>query len=103
MRRRAAVILAVVAMVIVVGVLFVQGARAAERQRRAQESVARESYLYEQLANRDAILESQRQIYMERFRGLEAKVREREQDVAVLRERLVMMQSPRAVFETKVQ
>ncbi len=101
MRRRAVVTLAVVVVLATVGVLFVQGARAwgfaADRQRRAQEIVARESYLYRELANRDAVLESQRRIYMERFRSLEAQLRQREQDVAVLRERLVTitMRSPR--------
>ena len=99
MRRRAVVTLAVVVMVATVGVLLVQGARAADGQRRAQESVARESYLYQQLANRDAVLESQRRIYMERFRGLEAQLRGREQDVAVLSERLVTMQSQRAIVD----
>ena len=93
MRRRAVVTVAVVVVLATVGVLFVQGARAwgfaADRQRRAQEIVARESYLYRELANRDAVLESQRRIYMERFRSLEAQLRQREQDVAVLRERLV--------------
>ena len=97
MRRRAIVTLAVVVVVVTVGILLlVQGARAADGQRRAKESVARESYLYRQLANRDAVLESQRRIYMERFRGLEAQLRGREQDVAVLSERLVTMQRQRS-------
>lgn len=99
MRRRAVVTLAVVVMVATVGVLFVQGGRAwgsADRHRRAQEIVAREPYLYRQLANRDAVLESQRRIYTERFRRLEAQLRQREQDVAVLRERLITMQSQRS-------
>jgi hypothetical protein len=43
---------------------------------------------YQQLASRDAVFESPRRIYMERFRRLEAQLREREQDVAVLRARL---------------
>jgi hypothetical protein len=96
MHRRAVVTLAVVVIVATVGVFLVQGARAADGQRRAKESVARESYLYQQLANRDAVLESQRRIYMERFRGLEAQLRGREQDVAVLSERLVTMQGQRS-------
>ena len=62
---------------------------AAEGQRRAQESEARSSHLHRQLADTTAVLESQRRIYLERFRRLEAEVREREQDVAVLRARLV--------------
>lgn len=102
MRRRTIVTLAVVVIVATIGVLFVQGARAAELQRRAQESAARESYLYREIANRDAVLESQRRIYMERFRGLEAQLRQREQDVVVLRERVVTMQSERPIA-TKVQ
>ena len=104
MRRRAVVTLVLVVMVATLGVLFVQGARAAwgfaaDRHRRAQESVARESHLYQQLANRDAVLESQRRVYMERFRGLEAQLRQREQDVAVLREHVVALQSQRAIVD----
>jgi hypothetical protein len=100
-RRHAGVTLVMMVLLATVGVLFVEGARAwgfaADRQRRAQESVARESYLYRELANRDAVLESQRRIYMERFRGLEAQLREREQDVVVLREHLVTARSQRAI------
>lgn len=101
MRRRAVVTLAVVVMVATVGVLFyVQGSRAwgftADRHRQAQEIVARESYLHRQLASRDAVLESQRRIYTERVRRLEAQLRQREQDIAVLREHLVTMQSQRS-------
>jgi hypothetical protein len=73
-------------------VLLVQGARAwgaaADRNRRAHEIAAREPALYRQLADRDAVLEAQRRIYMERFRKLQAEIRDREQDVAVLRARL---------------
>jgi len=100
-RRHAGVTLVMMVLLATVGVLFVEGARAwgfaADRQRRAQESVVRESYLYRQLANRDAVLESQRRIYMERFRGLEAQLREREQDVVVLREHLVTARSQQAI------
>jgi len=88
MRRRTAVGLA-----LTVTLIFLGAARAwsvaAEGHRRVQESEAHRSYLYRQLADKDAVLESQRRIYMERFRRLEAQVREREQDVAVLRARLV--------------
>ena len=81
-----------VVVVVTVFMLLIQGARAwgsaADRNRRAHEIAAREPSLYRQLADRDAILESQRRIYMERFRKLEALVREREQDVAALRARL---------------
>jgi hypothetical protein len=61
---------------------------AAQGHRRLQESEVRQSYLYRQLADRDAVFESQRRIYMARFRSLEAQVREREQDLAALRARL---------------
>lgn len=61
---------------------------AAEGRRLFQESEVRQSHLYRQLAQRDAVFESQRRIYIERFRSLEAQVRAREQDVAVLRARL---------------
>jgi hypothetical protein len=93
--RRTVVTLAVVVTVATVGVLFAQGARAADRHRRAQEIVARESSLYRQLANQNAVLESQRRIYVERFRRLESLLRQREDDVAVLRERLSTMRSLR--------
>ena len=100
MGRRTVVTVALVLMVAVVGVLSVQSARAwgftTDRHRRAQEMVARESYLYRQLANQDAVLESQRRIYMERFRRLEAQLQQRDDDVAVLRERLGTMQSLRS-------
>jgi hypothetical protein len=86
-RRHAAIGLTVMMTLTLVG-----GARAwsaaAQGHRRVQESEVRQSYLYRQLADRDAVFESQRRIYMERFRRLEAEVREREQDVAVLRARL---------------
>jgi hypothetical protein len=103
LHRRALVILAVVFMVASVGVVFVQGAwawgLAADRHRWARASVARESHLHQQLANRDAVLESQRRIYMERFRRLEAQLWERDRDVAVLRGRLVTIQSQRAILD----
>ena len=89
---RAIVTLGRVIVVATVCVMLIQGARAwgsaADRNRRADEIAARESGLYRQLADRDAILESQRRIYMERLRKLEAQVRDREKDVAVLRARL---------------
>jgi hypothetical protein len=103
LRRRALVTLAVVFILAGVGVLFTQAAwawgLAADRHRRAQESVARESYLYQQLSSRDAVLESQRRIYMERFRRLEAQLRERERDLAALRGKLVTGQSQRAIAD----
>jgi|RhiMetdeSRZDD1v2_1073273.scaffolds.fasta_scaffold00643_5 hypothetical protein len=103
LRRRAVVILAAVFILASVGALFIQVAwawgLAADRHRRARESVARESYLYQQLSNRDGVLESQRRIYMERLRRLEAQLRERERDLAVLREKLVRGQSQRATAD----
>ena len=90
----------VVVVAAIVVVLSVEGARAwgfaADRQRRAQEIVARESSLYRQLANRDAVFESQRRLYIDRFRALEVRLRQREQDIAVLSERLMTMDSERA-------
>jgi uncharacterized protein YceH (UPF0502 family) len=89
---RASVIVGRVVVVATVCLLLLQGARAwgsaADRNRRAHEIAAREPDLYRQLADREAILESQRRIYMERFRKLEAQVRDREQAVAALRARL---------------
>jgi hypothetical protein len=89
---RAVVTVVRVVVVASVCILLIQGARAwgsaNDRNRRAHEIAAREPDLYRQLAARDAILESQRRVYMERFRKLEALVRDREQDVAVLRARL---------------
>jgi hypothetical protein len=73
-----------------IGTLTLTGAArgwsvAADGHRRAEESEAHHSYHHQQLANKDAIVESQRLIYMERFRRLEALVREREQEIAALR------------------
>ena len=103
LRRRAVVILAAVFILASVGALFTQVAwawgLAADRHRRARESVARESYLYQQLSNRDGVLESQRRIYTERLRRLETQLRERERDLAALRERLVRAQSQRATAD----
>jgi hypothetical protein len=86
-RRGAAVALALMATL-----TLVSGARAwsvaADGHRRSQERDAYHVYLHRQLADRDAVLESQRRIYVERFRRLEAQIREREQDVAALRARL---------------
>ena len=102
-RRRPVVALALTVILATVCILFVQGARAwgfaADRHRRAQEIAAREPYLYQQLSDSDAVLESQRRIYMERFRRREVQLRQRDQDVAALQERLVTMQSPCATVD----
>jgi uncharacterized protein HemX len=105
--RRAVVTLAVVVMVAGVALLFVQGARAwgftVDRLRRAEEIMARESSLYRQLANQDGVIESQRRIYIERFRKLEAQLQQRDEHVAVLRERLATMQGQQGNdIETRV-
>lgn len=93
--RRAIGTVALVIVVTTVCVLLIQGARAwgsaADRDRRALEIAARETDLYRQSAELDAILDSQRRTYMERFRALEAQLRDREQDVVNLRERLGAM------------
>lgn len=82
-----------VGLTLTVTLTLLGGARAcgvaADGHRRAQESEAHQSNLYQQLADKDAVLEAQRRIYMERFRRLEGQVREREKDVAVLRARLM--------------
>lgn len=106
MSRRAVVTLAVVVMVASVALVFVQGVRAwgftADRLRRAEEIMARESSLYRQLANQDGVIEAQRRIYIERFRRLEAQLQQRDEHVAVLRERLATMQGQGNDIETRV-
>jgi hypothetical protein len=62
---------------------------AADGHRRAQESEVHQSNLYQQLADKEAVLESQRRIYVERVRRLEAQVRRAERDIAALRARLI--------------
>lgn len=83
---------AVIGLVGLATLTLVSGARAlsvtADGHRRVQEHEAHQSYLYRQLADRDGVLESQRRIYIERFRRLEAQIREREQDIVALRARL---------------
>jgi hypothetical protein len=56
---------------------------AADRVWRA-EVEAREGYLYRQVSNRDAILESQRRIYLERIRRLEAQLWGKDQEISAL-------------------
>jgi uncharacterized protein YceH (UPF0502 family) len=84
--------------VAIICVLLIQGARAwgsaADRNRRAHEIAAREPDLYRQLADKDGVLESQRRMYMERVRKLEAQVRDREQDLLALRARLAAPKDP---------
>jgi len=94
---RTLVALAVGFMVASLLILFVSGAGgrgfAADRLSRAQEIETREAHLYRQLADRDAVLESQRRIYMERFRRLEAHIGQKEQEIATLRARLAAITS----------
>lgn len=94
---RTLVALAVVFMVASLLILFVSGAGgrgfAADRLRRAQEIETQVAHLYRQLAAKDAVLESQRRIYMERFRRLEAHIRQKEQEIATLRARLATITS----------
>jgi len=56
----------------------------ADRLRRA-EIEAREVHLYQRLANGEAVLEGQRQISMERFRRLEARIRQKDEEINALR------------------
>lgn len=78
-------------------ILFVGGAGgrgvAVDHLRRTQEIEAREEHLYQQLAERDAVLETQRRIYMERFRSLEAQIQQKDQEIAALRARLATITS----------
>ncbi len=86
------VALALALMVASLPVLFIGGAGrpgfAADRLGRAQEIETRQAHLYRQLVESDAVLESQRQIYVERFRRLEAQIRRSDQEIAALRARL---------------
>ena len=64
---------------------------AGDRDRRAEETETRAGHLYRQIADRDAVLESQRRIYMERFRKLETELRQKEQELIAMRARLSTM------------
>jgi hypothetical protein len=57
---------------------------AADRVRWA-EIETREAHLYRRVANAEAILESQRRIYMERFQRLEARIRQKDEEIDALR------------------
>jgi hypothetical protein len=96
--RRPLVTLGFGFMMVCLLVLFLEGMRArgsaSDGHRRAQEIEVREVDLYRQLRDKAAVLESQRKIYMERFRRLEAQIREKEQDIFILRARLMMTSSP---------
>lgn len=85
-------------MIFILVLLLAEGVRArgfaTERHRRVQEIEAREADLYRQLTNQAGVLESQRQIYMQRFRGFEALVRQKDGDIVVLRARLAALPRP---------
>lgn len=63
---------------------------AADRLKRIHELQARETQLYEQLAQKDAQRESQRQIYIGRIRKHEAELRDHAQEIMALRARRVL-------------
>jgi len=58
---------------------------AADRLKRIQELEAREIHLYERLAQKDALREAQRQIYIDRIRKGEAQRREQAPEMVTLR------------------
>lgn len=60
----------------------------ADSAKRVQELERGELRLYEQIANREALLESQRNIYTQRIRKLESALRQRELEIADLYSRL---------------
>ena len=64
----------------------VGGNSAADRVRRS-EIEAREAHLYQRLANGEAVLESQRQIYIERLRRLEVLIFQKDEEINSLRNR----------------
>ena len=80
--------LVVVGLLVVLGWWTVERSVAADGVRRA-ETQAREEHLSRQLSNRDAILESQRRIYLERIRRLEAALSGKDQELSALRTRAV--------------
>jgi hypothetical protein len=87
-------VVAVAGLLVFLVAATVQRSVAADRVRRA-EVEAREGHLYRQLSNRDAILESQRRIYLERIRRLEAELRGKDQAMSVSRPRAAQpMQGP---------
>jgi hypothetical protein len=96
-RRRALVVSGLTLMVATLLVLLIEGARArsfaTDRHRRAQEIEARELDLYRQLTHNEAVLESQRRIYIERVRKLEAQIQQKDQQIFDLRARMVTITS----------
>jgi hypothetical protein len=64
---------------------------AADRVRRA-EIETREVHLRQRIANGEAVLESQRLIYLERFRRLEVRIRQKDEEIDALRTRAVRVE-----------
>ena len=60
---------------------------ATDRLKRIHELEARDAQFYEQLAQKDAQRESQRNIFIDRIRRVEAQLRGHSQELAVLRAR----------------
>ena len=75
-------------LLLVLGWVSVERSVVADRTRRA-EVEAREGHLYRLLSNRDAILDSQRRIYLERIRRLETQLWGKDQEISALRGRTV--------------
>jgi hypothetical protein len=99
-RTRATLVLAIV--VAPPLILFGSGAGrpgfAVDHHRRAREIEAREGPLYRQLAERDAVFETQRRIYVKRLQSLEAQIHQKDQEIVALRARLATISSsPAAV------
>lgn len=89
--RRRAITVALVAVGLLIFLLNVRGAWvAADRLKRIHELEARETQLYEQLAQKDAQRESQRRIYIDRIRKREAELRDHAQEILALRARPVL-------------
>jgi hypothetical protein len=82
--RRTAATLTLASLLVLLLWGAVERSAAAERLRRAA-SDAREVHLSRQIADRTAVLESQRRIYVERFRKLEVQIRQKDQEIARLR------------------
>jgi hypothetical protein len=76
-----------VAAVVLVLLMWGIGRSSATARVLRAEVEAREVHLFRQLSNRDGVLESQRRIYIERIRKLEAQIRQKEQEIAALRTR----------------
>jgi hypothetical protein len=91
LRRRTITVALLAAVVLILLLNDLRGAGvAADRLKRIHELQAREMQLYEQLAQKDAQRESQRQIYVGRIRKHEAELRDHAQEIIALRARRVL-------------